>query len=199
LTPRRHAAPLAIALTLTLGLLNACATRPSLRVPDFAAHQRLLGSLANWDVAGKIGLRQGDRGSSAQLHWRQREQHYELSLSGPLGMGAVSIQGDRQGVTLRNNKGEFRADNPETLVHEMTGWQIPVSDLRFWARGMPSPDLDIDRQTIDQGRLALLAQGGWTITYVDYAAVGRYSLPSRIQLSRPEAQITLLLKNWRID
>lgn len=189
---------LAVAL-LGIALLSACATRPGLRQQDFAAHQRLLGNLTSWRVDGKIGLRQGARGNSAQLYWRQQAKHYELTLSGPLGAGAVSIKGDEGGVILRNSKGEFSAADPEALVRDMTGWQIPVSDLQFWARGMPSPRLEVERQRVERGHLALLAQGGWTITYAGHTAVGPYALPTRIHLARPEAQITLLIKDWQID
>jgi outer membrane lipoprotein LolB len=178
-------------------LLSACATGPS-RVPaDFTTRQRDLAALLDWRVTGKIGVRQGDEGTSAQLSWQQRDEHFNMALSGPLGVGAIQIEGNSQRVTLHSKDGQHSAADPEELVRSLTGWTIPVSDLRFWARGLPSPNFPVTSRVVESGSLAQLSQGGWHIAYLAYTDVGRYRLPTRIEMSRPETRLTLLLKNWQ--
>ncbi len=187
-------------LLLTLcALLSACATpRKIPATDDFNQLQQQLQALESWQVEGKIGLRQDGRGSSARVSWQQTRDHYTLRLSGPLGIGTVLIDGDDTGVVVHNKDGVFQAPTPEQLLLELTGWQIPVTALQYWARGLPAPDMPVVQQRVEQGRLASLDQGGWKITYLDYTLVDGLWLPARMRMSRPETQLTLLYKSWRL-
>jgi outer membrane lipoprotein LolB len=132
------------------------------------------------------------------VNWQQSRDQYALRLSGPLGIGTVLIDGNDAGVEIRNKEGVFQASSPEQLLLEMTGWQIPISALRYWARGLAAPDLAVDRQTVQQGRLQSLSQGGWDIHYQDYTLVQGLWLPAKMLMSRPETRLTLLYKNWHL-
>jgi outer membrane lipoprotein LolB len=184
--------------TLALLLVTACATPP--RQPpesDFSLHQKQLQALDNWQVEGKIGLRSDGRGNSAQLSWQQQQDHYKLRLSGPLGIGTVLVDGNDHGVQLRTRDGVYRAASPELLLEQLTGWQIPVSALQFWARGLPSPDLPIQQQRVELGRLANLQQGGWHIDYLDFTRIDDLWLPRKMVMNRPQTRLTLLYHNWQ--
>jgi outer membrane lipoprotein LolB len=180
-------------------LLSACvAPRQLPATGEFSQLQQQLQALESWQVEGKIGLRQGGRGTSARISWQQTRDHYALRLSGPLGIGTVLIDGDDTGVAVHNKDGVFKAPTPEQLLLDLTGWQIPVRGLQYWARGLPAPDLPVAQQQIEQGRLASLGQGGWQITYLDYTLVDGLWLPAKMLMSRPETQLTLLYKTWRL-
>lgn len=195
MTPRYHRA----ALYLASLLLVACASQPPAPAPEFDSLQRQLAALKTWQVEGKIGLRQQGKGNSALLNWRQQDDHYSVRLSGPLGIGTVFIEGDAGGVSVRNKHGLFEAETPEQLLLEQTGWYIPVSQLQYWARGLPAEDLPIDTHRVESGRLAELSQGGWQIEYRDYQQVEDLWLPGRLVMTRPETSLTLLLKRWRLE
>ena len=175
-----------------------CATAPPREPGDFAERQQRLATLEHWQVEGKIGLRHDGRGNSASLTWRQHRDIYALRLSGPLGIGTVFINGDGRSVAVRNKDGEYTAASPEELILGMTGWHIPVTELRYWARGMPAPNLKIDGQQVVDGLLSSLEQGGWSIQYIDYTRVDNFWLPVKMIMSRPETQLTLIYKNWRL-
>lgn len=179
--------------------LMACATPGPAPSPDFQDLQRQLQAMESWQVEGKIGLRRQGKGNSALLSWQQDADRYKIRLSGPLGIGTVTIEGDDTGVEVRNKQGVFHAPSPEQLMLEQTGWHIPLSQLRYWARGLPAVDLPLDEERIEGGRLQWLVQGGWDIEYRDYQRVDNLWLPSRITLSRPETTLTLLLKRWQLD
>lgn len=181
-------------------LVAACAT-PGRQLPasDFELQQKQLQALDNWQVEGKIGLRSNGRGNSAQLNWQQQQGHYRLRLSGPLGIGTVLVDGNDEGVQLRTREGVYRAASPELLLEQLTGWQIPVSALQYWARGLPSPDLPIEQQRVELGRLSALQQGGWSIDYRDFVQVQDLWLPRKMVMNRPETQLTLLYHNWQFE
>lgn len=185
-------------LSALCALLSACALPRQMPASDFKQLQQQLQALDSWRVAGKIGLRQNGRGTSAQVNWQQAQDQYTLRLSGPLGIGTVLVEGDARGVTVHNKDGVFEAPSPEQLLLDLTGWQIPITALRYWARGLPAPDMPIVQQHIDQGRLASLDQGGWNIEYRDYAMVDGLWLPAKMLMSRPETQLTLLYKTWQL-
>ena len=181
-----------------LSLLSACATRPPPATQSYDAHQSALAILDHWRVDGKIGLRQNDRGGSASLQWEQRGASYAVHLHGPLGVGSVYITGDDHKVLLRDKHGDHSAANAEALIAQLTGWQIPVSPIRYWAKGMPAPNLTINRKRVADGRLSELQQGGWTIAYSNYSLVQGIWLPGKIIMSRPQARLTLLQKQWQL-
>lgn len=181
------------ALMLALALLAACASRP----PAGPADAEALAALEHWHVSGKVGLRQNGKGNSARLDWRQSDTSYAILLNGPLGLGAIRIEGDASGVTVTNKEGEHRAASPEALIERLSGWQIPVSELVYWARGLPAPELAIQDTVMVQGRLQRLSQAGWEIEYREYQLVDGLLLPAKIVLERPQTRLTLLLKRWQ--
>ena len=118
-------------------------------------------------------------------------------MSGPLGIGTVLIDGSGDGVEMRTKDGVYRAASPELLLEQLTGWQIPVSALQYWARGLPSPDLPVQQQRVELGRLANLRQGGWDIDYLDFTSIDELWLPRKMVMRRPETRLTLLYHNWQ--
>lgn len=151
-----------------------------------------------WTANGKIGIRHGDRGNSAQLSWHQQGPEYRIQLNGPLGIGKVLIEGDDTGVSLQNSDGTFTSASPESLVLELTGWDIPVSQLVYWVRGLPAPEPVADEIQLQEGRLQQLSQAGWDIEYQRFTVAHGLSLPSKIVLQRPDTRLTVLIKQWQL-
>jgi outer membrane lipoprotein LolB len=46
------------------------------------------------------------------------------------------------------------------------------------------------------GRISVLRQDGWEVRYLRYADNKADSLPKRMQLSREDLQLTLLIDEW---
>ena len=63
---------------------------------------------------------------------------------------------------------------------------------------MPDPTTPITSQQVADGRLIELQQSGWTITYSGYQPVDGIWLPHKIIMSRPQASLTLLTKQWHL-
>ena len=184
------------AVLLPLVLLAACASRPPAG-PAGPADAAALMALEHWQVSGKVGLRQNGTGNSARLDWQQSGAAYTISLNGPLGLGAIRIEGDADGVTVTNKEGTHQAASPEALIERLSGWQIPVSELVYWVRGLPAPELPVLATEMAHGRLQRLSQAGWQIEYREYQWADGLLLPAKIVLERPQTRLTLLLKHWQ--
>ena len=162
------------------------------------AHKTRVAALDGWQISGKVGIRAPKDSGSGTLFWLQRQDYYDIRLSGPLGRGAARLTG-REGAALLEvaNQGRYEAASPEALLEEQLGWRLPVSHLFWWVHGLPAPD-SRSRVTLDtQSQLARLEQDGWQLQYLSYVEQNGYRLPERIKLHGKDLDITLVIKDWQ--
>lgn len=165
---------------------------------DWKAHKTNVSEIDGWQINGKIGIRAPQDSGSGTLFWLQRQDYFDIRLSGPLGRGATRLTGRPDAVALEvAGQGRFEAESPEALVESQLGWQLPVSNLLWWIRGLPSPDSRSRIALDSSGRLAELQQDGWAVQYLGYSEEDGYALPSRIKLAGRDLQITLVVKDWQ--
>lgn len=188
-----------------IALLAGCAgltSRESLQgqgnPEQWRAHKEQLSSLDGWQINGKVGIRAPKDSGSGTLFWLQRQDYYDIRLSGPLGRGAARLTGRPGAVSLEvANQGRFQAADPETLLEAQLGWKLPVSHLVWWVRGLPAPDTK-SRLTLDgDSRLASLEQDGWQVEYLSYVEQNGYWLPERVKLHGRDLDVTLVVKDWQ--
>ena len=165
---------------------------------SWKAHKEQISEIDGWQINGKIGIRAPQDSGSGTLFWLQRQDYFDIRLAGPLGRGAARLTGRPDAVALEvAGQGRFEAESPEALVQSQLGWQLPVSNLLWWVRGLAAPD-SRSRIVLDQGgRLASVQQDGWNVQYLSYEDESGYMLPSRIKLSGRDLDITLVIKDWQ--
>ncbi len=188
-----------------IALLAGCAglgPRESVQGQGNAAqwnqHKQQLSHLDGWQISGKVGIRAPKDSGSGTLFWLQRQDYYDIRLSGPLGRGAARLTGRPGQVALEvANQGRYEAPDPETLLLDQLGWKLPVSHLVWWVRGLPAPDSK-SRLTLDgDSRLANLDQDGWQVEYLSYSEQNGFWLPERIKLHGRDLDVTLVIKDWQ--
>ncbi|MGY8821030.1 MAG: lipoprotein insertase outer membrane protein LolB [Pseudomonadales bacterium] len=193
-------------LTLTLALLLAgCAglgPQESVEGPgnaeDWKTHKAHISEIDGWQISGKIGIQAPQDSGSGTLFWLQRQDYFDIRLSGPLGRGATRLTGRPDAVALEvAGQGRFEANSPEALVESQLGWQLPVSNLLWWVRGLPAPDSRSRIALNANGQLASLKQDGWDVQYLGYTEEDGYPLPNRIKLAGRDLKITLVVKDWQ--
>ena len=151
-----------------------------------------------WQIEGKIGVRAPKDSGSGTLFWLQRQDYYDIRLSGPLGRGAARLTGRPGQVSLEvANQGRYEAPSPEALLEEQVGWKLPVSHLVWWVRGLPAPDSKSRLSLNGDSRLATLEQDGWQVEYLSYVEQSGYWLPERIKLHGSNLDVTLVIKDWQ--
>jgi outer membrane lipoprotein LolB len=201
MTPRLRAAALgSVAL-----LLSACntlhGTAPA-GAEDEAAwqrHQTQLAALADWQLSGRVGFVNGKDSGSGSLDWEQQAGISILDFHGPLGAGAVHIEGDASALHVKTSRGDdFVTTDPETDLGERLHQPLPVLSLRYWVLGLPDPEADFMKVSDATGELESLDQLGWHVEYQEYAAVAGFSLPVRLMLQRGVVHIKVAVSDWTL-
>ena len=185
-------------------LCAACESTPEVVPVDdpqgvWAEHELRLATIDQWTAVGKLGIQSARDSWSAGIDWRQDRDIYRLRLSGPLGQGLMELRGSPGGVELRTSDDDvYRARTAEELMQAHTGWQVPLSGLRYWILGRPDPDAAVTSLVLDAGgRLAELRQLGWRISYQRYDEFDGVLLPTRLILENSRLRAKLALRTWR--
>lgn len=187
-------------LLIVVAALGGCATRQSLELPDLGdwdQRRYLLEQADDWEFSGRIGVAAGDDGFNGSLRWAQDGADFEATVSGPLGIGTVRLEGDDQRVRLTDKDGNVTVlENAEDDLYLRYGWTIPVRSLRFWALGIPDPAQPADTELDDDGFLATLRQGGWTVRITRYGEGGGQVMPTRLNAESPATKVKLVIHRW---
>lgn len=184
---------------LLLGILAGCQTAPR-KTSGGALQENNLYALTRWQAEGKIALQMGDERESASFQWAQQGTDYAVHLFGPFGQGTTWLRKKARSVTLENAKtGTHRATTAENLMQEVLGWQVPVTNLQFWLRGIPAKrpkSHHIERDPA--GFITGLQQQGWQVIYSKHQDFNGWWLPTKILAERNELRLTIILKNWQL-
>lgn len=186
-----------------LTTLAGCAVSPPAPEADPALweqHRSAASRITQWQLDGRIALRRSDEGWHADLHWQQRDEKFEVRLSGPLGQGGAHLQGDETGVALTlSDRSTYHAADPEELMRQRLGWAVPVQGLRYWVRGLPVPGIAETHRLDERGRLRELAQDGWHVRFARYDESAAVALPARLELTRGDLHVKLVVERWDTD
>ncbi len=167
---------------------------------SWAQRQSILTKLHQWDISGKIGVITAQNSGSASLKWLENNGYYTINLAGPLGAGAIALTGRPDNVTLKMANGQIlSAPTPEQLLIQAWGWQLPVSHLKYWVRGLPVPNIAAKKQFDMKNRLSNLTQQNWHVSYTDYTTVGQVDLPSKITIQSANIKVKIALYQWQIN
>jgi len=182
-------------------LLNGCTLITS--SPTLLRNPLPNDAISDWNLKGKIGFRTKKEGGSAHVRWIQKEDNYEISLSGPLGQGAATITGDKHLVNLNSKQtGIIIAETPEQLVYQAFGWQLPISNMFFWIKGIPTPLKTLTMSDLiynTEGQLVSFTQDDWSIQYSRYRPVNGWLLPHKTILRQGDIKVTLIVSKWDLQ
>lgn len=191
-----------IAFLLFTGLSGCSSISAPESTPTSAPWKERLTSLSriqDWNVNGKIAVQTTNDSGSATIDWAQRNSRFNIALSAPLGAGGLTLTGQPGLVTLIMSDGKrYTAKSPEQLLAERWGWQLPVSNLNYWIRGLPSPRSTYNGHFDMYNRLSSLEQDGWSIQYLGYTNVGSIELPNRITMSSAALKTKVVIHHWRL-
>lgn len=198
----RFARLLTISLLLVLGGCSHFSSQEQLsgsgQAQSWQAHKQQINPIDAWQINGKLGIRSEQESGSAVLFWLQRQDYFDIRLSGPLGQGSTRLTGRQGAVSLEvANRGTFKASSAEELMQQQLGWSLPVENLLWWVRGLPAPHSRSQVQLDSNSLLAKLEQDQWQIEYLSYRTENGLQLPERIKLSGAGLNITLVIKEWQ--
>lgn len=184
-------------------MLTACLGTARMDAPvneNWQHRQRILEDIKHWEFTGRIGVRDDKESHSSRIRWQQHDDDYVINLWGTLNAGATEITGTSAGVILRQqDNAPLSASTPEQLVYDQLGYELPVSELRYWIKGIPAPDarstpvFDIDNRLIN------LQQSGWSVEYLGYTNYQTESLPTRIRIEKAPLRLDFVRLDWTLQ
>jgi outer membrane lipoprotein LolB len=169
-------------------LLSGCATHVPVVRPMHSED-------VSFAMNGRISVRHQGARDSAGLRWIHQARTDEILLLTPLGQTAARIYQDGHQATLDEGDKHYQDVDVESLMSQVLGWRLQLDSLHHWVLGMEAQGgALVERDAV--GRFAVLRQDGWEVHYVRYADDKPDSLPVRIELSRTDLKIVLLVDEW---
>lgn len=195
--------PAAIFLTIMATSLTGCSTiegpaqAPSNQPLSNTQRSAQLSQLNSWTAKGSVGISYQGKTDIGTFVWRQDGLAYDFRTYGPLNAASVRIEGSPGYATLWKNVNTPRsAPSPEALMRQELGWFLPLSNLRFWSRGLAAPGIAARTTHDEYGHLKVLQQQGWLVNYQRYQAVGNLDLPRNVVMTNGNLRVKIVFKQW---
>lgn len=152
-----------------------------------------------FDLVGRVAVTHDGRPFTSGVRWRHAAQRDELWLLTPAGQALAHIVGDASGaVFIGVDRKEYRAADIASLIRRALGWEMPVPHLAWWVQGQPAPGAVVQAVERDaHGRLAVLAQEGWRVSYVYEPPGTPDGRLRRLELAGEAHEIRLVIDGWR--
>ena len=173
-------------------VLSACAPLPS-TAPALIATRTFAPAFA---LQGRISANAGEQAASGSIDWRHAHGADSFTLLTPLGQIAAQLEASAVGARLRTADGqELNADSAEALLPRVLGVDVPVARLGRWVQAAPDAAAEV-RNRDSAGRPARVIDQGWRIEYLEYLSAAADAPPARLDISRGDARIRLVIDSW---
>lgn len=193
-------------LALLPALLAACAAPGPVRdAPDWDERRTRLLAADRWALRGRVAWRDaGGEGGQANLRWEQSGETSELRFAGPFGAGAWKLTLEPGRVSLSDAGGDRSVAYSgsralESFLREQLGWSFPAAAARYWMLGLADPSARARERFDAAGRLAMIEQHGWDVTYERWADFDAAPMPTRLTLENPRARLRVIVTDWTIS
>jgi outer membrane lipoprotein LolB len=152
-----------------------------------------------WTINAHIGVSNGKDGGSGDLTWTQDADRYSFTVHAPVTGRTWKLSGNDQGAVLEGvDPQPDSGSDPERLLRERLGWEVPLGDLGAWVRGMRAggnAQVQYDAQNLP----ALIEQAGWKVEYRDWFTDRDPTLPRKLFASRGNARVRVVIESWSFD
>ena len=155
-----------------------------------------------WAMTGRVALSNGKDGGSGRIEWSQSGGKVRIELTAPVTRQGWALDVDAGGATLHGVAGgPVRGADAAMLLHERTGWDIPVAGLGCWVRGAWANEGVFGPAMVGyaaDGRVQRIEQAGWVVDYADWSpdAGSGVELPARITALRNTDRVRLIVDRW---
>jgi len=192
------------AILITLAALAACAP---VRVRETAstsasmdAREAALAPRTHWQIEAHISVSDGREGGSGDLVWQQNGENYSFTVRAPVTGKTWKLSGDAHQAQLEGVEPQpVRGSDPERLLRERLGWDVPLSALGSWVRGLRAPGPRADVQYDAQNLPAVLVQGGWKIEFRSWFDDSQPPMPRKLFADRGGARVRMAIDNWSFE
>ena len=192
------------AILIFLVLLAACAPVRVHETPATSAKQdareAALAPRTHWQIDAHISVSDGRDGGSGDLVWEQDRARYSFTVRAPVTGKTWKLAGDGRRAQLEGvDPQPVYGDDPQRLLRDRLGWDVPLAALGSWARGLRVPGAPAEVQYDAQSLPAVLEQDGWKIEYRDWFADSQPPMPRKLFATRGNARVRMAIERWSFN
>lgn len=191
-----HWVPIGLFCAALAGItLTACA--PLQPAPETAAVARQAN--AKFELEGRLSATDGERAANGQIQWQHTPTTDSWTASTPLGQILARLDSSPAGAELLLADGQrHHAPSAYSLLPQLLGTEIPLEPLAGWVQASPGAGAEV-RATDLHGRPTLVIDQGWRIDYAEYHDTSASALPRRLEISRGETRLRLVIDRWTLS
>lgn len=147
-------------------------------------------------IDGRLSATDGREAASGRFEWSHAPAQDRLTLFSPLGHVVARLEGGPGGASVLAADGSRRdAADVDALLPAVLGVELPAARLPRWVQAAPDAHAEV-RTLDDAGRPRLVFDQGWRIDYLGYADDTAAALPQRLDISRGDARVRLIIDSW---
>ncbi|MDR1423129.1 MAG: outer membrane lipoprotein LolB [Azoarcus sp.] len=181
---------------LSACLLAACVTAPI----DNTAPPAERHFADTFLLSGRLSASDGTQSASGRLEWQREAEVDRFTVSSPFGQIVARLDAGPAGAELTLMDGqhlyaERAADLLPRLFPGIANNTLPPERLAAWTQAAPPPDAEV-RTRDAQGRPRRVIDQGWIVDYLDYSNDAPDAAPRRIDITRGDAHLRLLIDRW---
>lgn len=178
-------------------LLAACATREQRPAGAWLEErQAWFDEHPEWNISGRVGLRDGNRGGSLGFTWEAEGDDHRIHLRTSAGGRQWRLRFTPDAAVLEGTDvGRLAGRSPDPLVEEAVGWPIPVYALSWWIRGLVPPGGG-EVEFAEDGTLAGVDGPVWTLAYQRFDHFEGRLLPTRLVARSGEYTVRIAIGDW---
>jgi outer membrane lipoprotein LolB len=158
--------------------------------------------LNQWDLTAKFSVSTKDGTESGSIRWILNPDEERLDVLSPTGSVVAQLTMTESEARLKTDDRETVAKDADTLFKDVMDISLPVNALRYWVRGLDSPDLPLESVEKDgEGRITELSQDGWQLAYNGNISIEsgshRFEVPRRLTATRDDIEIRWASTEWQ--
>jgi outer membrane lipoprotein LolB len=152
------------------------------------ARIQCLQQIPNWQAEGRVAIQDATQSQTASFKWQQNGSQYKVYIYSPFSTQSATIAGD---ATSRRVLASNGLSDPELALDE----HLPLEQLGYWARGLPTPNSSPTLLKYDSfNQLQHLQQDDWQIEYQKYQSCVPVSLPEKLTLTDGTTKVKLVIR-----
>lgn len=185
-----------VTLVAAATLIQACATKPQQNLDVTSVEQ-----LTDWNARGKLLLKNNKDKLSGYFFWQQKNNgDFKLAITSFIGTNLMSLTYADQHTELTLDGKQYRGENPEQLIYQLTGSYIPVRNMAKWmlAQAPSSAEKSISEQQLKGFSYKDDNANQWQIEYQTYQKVALLTLPEKVIIEGLDNRIKLTINEWEL-
>ena len=131
---------------LIVALISGCTNLapPAMESKNWITQRDQLLDLESWQMRGRVNIRYNSESHTPRIQWQHEDRDYKIRLWGTFNAGNTTLVGQPGFVTMEQDGRVLNAQSPEDLILQQLGYELPVSYLEFWIKGLPAPNSSAD-------------------------------------------------------